>query len=202
MKEKPKFKNRPNDHITYSFDSQSTGVKIKQDYWISRSNAVDGIVFALLPYGIHILITKRSDKMRDEAGKYCVPCGYLDFDETLYEAMIREVYEETSLYLPDYEKFLKFDNNKQPFLIRDDPKLNRQNVSLIYLSIYDFTSDVDDFPRYVENFSCREVSFVKWMSVLDDFNKLHSICWAFNHDEIIKQALAYYSLNEKKEKNQ
>jgi 8-oxo-dGTP pyrophosphatase MutT (NUDIX family) len=193
MNEKPKFKNKPNDHLIYGFDSQSTGLKIKQDYWISRSVAIDGIVFALLPSGVYVLIIKRSDKMRDEVGKYCIPCGYLDWDETGYEAMIREVYEETSLYLPDYEKFLIFDNDKNPFIIRDDPKLNRQNVSLIYLSVYDFTSEsnVDKFPLEVENFTCREVSFVKWLP-LSDFDKLHSMYWAFNHDEMIRKALEYY----------
>jgi len=191
----PKFNNRSNDHITYSFNSDSTGVKIKQDYWISRAIAVDGIVFILLPTGIHILITKRSDKMRDEPNKYCVPCGYLDWDETTYETMIREVYEETSLYLPDYEKYLKFNNNKQPFLIRDDPKLNRQNVSLVYFSVYDFTSDVDKFPQYVENFTCREVYRVQWISVFA-FNETYQLApWAFNHDEMIKNALVYYSRN-------
>jgi 8-oxo-dGTP pyrophosphatase MutT (NUDIX family) len=191
----PKFNNRSNDCITtYSFNSFSTGVKIKQDYWISSAIAIDGLILALLPSGIHILITKRSDKMRDDPNKYCIPCGYLDWDETTHDAMIREVYEETSLYLPDHQKFLIFDNNKQPFLIRDDPKLNRQNVSLIYLSVYDFTMDVDKFPQYVENFNCREVSFVKWISVFD-FNNLASMYWAFSHDEIIKQALVYYSRN-------
>jgi 8-oxo-dGTP diphosphatase len=197
----PKFKNRSNDHVIYSFDSPGTGVKIKQDYWISRSDAVDGIVFAILLSGIYVLVTKRSDKMRDEAGKYCVPCGYLDFDETLHEAMTREVYEETSLYLPNYQKYLIFDNNKQPFLIRDDPKLNRQNVSMIYISVYDFSKDPDKFPYYVENFTCREVLFVKWMP-FSDFDKLHSMYWAFNHDEMIKKALVYFRVNEKKEENQ
>jgi 8-oxo-dGTP pyrophosphatase MutT (NUDIX family) len=188
----PKFKNKPSDHIRYSFTSPSTGVKIDHEYFVSRAPAVVGVIFALRPGGIEVLITKRSNKMRDEAGKFCVPCGYLDWDETGYEGMTREVYEETSLYLPDYEKYKKFDNNKQPFWVKTDPKDNRQNVSLLYLTYFDFSSfDVLKFPYFVEKFSCKETELNKWMFVKEFFDVRHTMEWAFEHDRTIEYALNF-----------
>ena len=106
--EKPKFNNVPNKHLVLKYES------INLDYWISRAVAVDALVFMLVDDDILVLTVKRSDKMRDEPGKYCIPCGYLDFSETLFDAMQRELYEETSLYLPDYQDLIAFDNGKQP----------------------------------------------------------------------------------------
>ena len=69
-------------------------------YWISKAVAVVGIIFANTVDGLHVLVIKRSNTMRDEPKKFGVPSGFLDWEETLHEAMIREVYEETSIYLP------------------------------------------------------------------------------------------------------
>jgi ADP-ribose pyrophosphatase YjhB (NUDIX family) len=185
----------------YGFDSQSAGTKIRQDYFISRSVAVVGVVFAVTTQGIHVLITKRSHKMRDEAGKCSVPCGYLDWDESGYEAMTREVYEETSFYLPDFQKQLIYDNNKQPFELRDNPKADkRQNVSLLYLTVFDFTNDMDIFPLDVEGYSCKETEWVSWgklstVLVPQEFKNKYKIDWAFHHDETINSALKYYNHN-------
>ena len=68
----------------------------------SRSVAVVGVIVAIdkhtsLSYlgckDIYVLAEKRSRNM-DSPGKWCLPCGYLDWDETGPEALIREVYEE------------------------------------------------------------------------------------------------------------
>jgi 8-oxo-dGTP pyrophosphatase MutT (NUDIX family) len=184
----PKFNNRPSDHVRYSFNSPSSGVKTSQDYFVSRAPAIVGAVFAQMPEGLRVLITRRSDKMRDEPGKICMPCGYLDWDESGYEGMEREVYEETSLNLRDYQKFLKFDNNRQPFLVKTDPKDNRQNITLIYVSLYDFSFNYFEFPRDIELFTCKEVSMVKWLKMREYYDQLTDIQWAFGHDLTINNA--------------
>ncbi len=191
----PKFNNRPADHVIYQFISPSSGVKIHQDFFVGRATAVVGVVFALDAEGyIHVLITRRSDKMRDEPGKYGVPCGYADWDETLYEAVVREIYEETSLYLPDYEDFLDFDNGKRAFEIKDDPKADkRQNISHIYGMFYNFSKNMDKFPLSIENFTCRETAMVKWIRLADFYGQYkQEYQWAFNHDETINSAIKYY----------
>jgi len=192
-----RFNNKPNDHVTYGFNSEQIGIKIKHNFFVSRSCAVVGIVFAITGEGtVNVLIAKRSNKMLDEPNKVGIPCGYLDWNETLYEAMMREVYEETSLYLPDYEKYLLFNNNKQPFLVKDDPKRDkRQNISHLYVNVYDFRDHQDKFPVDVEEFSCKETTWVKWIKYVDFLNTIEDYKWAFNHDETIKTALQFFNKN-------
>lgn len=193
-----KFNNIPNEHLQLRY-WKNNGENINVDYFISRAIAVVGIVFVIPLIGdIHILITKRSSKMYDEAGKFNMPCGYLDWNETIYEAMVREVYEETSLYLPDYEDLLVLDN-KQPIYIKDDPtKDKRQNVSFLYLSVLDFSKTINRFPIEIENYTDRETAMVKLMPVSEFYKLSDSMEWAFNHNETIKSAIQYY-LNKTKE---
>lgn len=188
----PTFKNRPNQHLKYYY-TDGRGLTIKQDFFIGRSTAIVGIVFAVTMGGIYILITKRSKKMYDEPGKYCMPCGYLDWDETRHEAMIREVYEETSLYLPDYDNYLVYNNNNEPIIIKDNPVSNkRQNVSHIYLTVLDFTEAMLEFPSAIEAFTCKETAWVKWMKYETFLATQQDYEWAFNHDETIKNAIKFY----------
>jgi 8-oxo-dGTP pyrophosphatase MutT (NUDIX family) len=189
-----KFNNRPNPHVINKVFEGNKYV-VNHDYFISRSVAVVGVVFVIPLIGsMHVLITQRSNKMRDEANKFGVPCGYLDWDESGYEAMVREVYEETSLYLPEYKDLLITNNNEKPMYIQDNPNKDlRQNVSLIYLSVYDFTKNMDRFPTGVEKYSDKETANVKWLSLVDFYAKSNEMEWAFHHDETINDALKKYN---------
>jgi ADP-ribose pyrophosphatase YjhB (NUDIX family) len=195
MQLEKKFNNKPNSHVKV-YHKSSNG-KFECDYWISRSIAVVGVIFAHHKNQVKVLITQRSERMVDEPYKFGVPCGYLDWEETIYFAMMREVYEETSFFMPDFEKLLLFNNDKQPFLIKDDPKKDkRQNVSFVYLSSYDFRNENEEkFPYDVEAFRNKETNLVKWMSINDFFLSYKNYGWAFNHDETIKSAWQYYEDN-------
>lgn len=190
--EKPKFNNTPNDHIIVRHITNQGSHKI--DAWVSRSVAVVGIVFIIVENTMKVLIGKRSKNMLDEAGKYGIPCGYLDWDESAFEAMTREVYEETSLYLPEYKDYLIYNNCEQPILIRDNPTNNRQNVSLIYLSVYNMNDRPDLFPNHVLNYSDKETEKVEWMKIVDFYLKYEKeYQWAFNHNETIKVAIKHFN---------
>lgn len=191
--EKRKFKNRPNEHLMLGLDTSNH--KIRRDIWISRAPAVVGIIFAFgIEGGSRVLIIKRSKKMREEPNKYGAPSGYLDWDESGFEGMTREVCEETSLYLPYYDPFLIFDNNKQPFFVQDDPKKDKnQNVSLTYLLAFDFISDPESFPLAIEKYTDHETAEVKWLKLTDFFNESRE--WAFNHDERIIMAHKFFNKN-------
>jgi ADP-ribose pyrophosphatase YjhB (NUDIX family) len=156
-----------------------------------------GVIFIYGIAGFRVLITQRSNKMMDEAGKFGVPCGYMDWEETGYLGMMREVYEETSFYMPDYEKYLIFNNDKQPFFVKDDPtKDKRQNVSLLYVSAYDFEGKADKFPlAELEAFTCKETAKVMLMKVVEFFGTKVNYDWAFSHDETIQLALQYFNKN-------
>ena len=189
----PEFKNKPNERIQIRHTTALGTQNI--DYFMSRSVAVVGVVIAITPEGQRVLVTKRSNRMRDEKGKLGVPCGYCDWSESAHSAMVREVYEETSLYLGDYQKFTIFDNHKKPFDIIDEhDKDARQNVSLIYLTVLEF-DDMKYFPDNIEKYTCHETADVKWMKVLDFYSYHKNLPWAFHHDETIKSAYTFFNKN-------
>ena len=191
METHKKFNNTPNEHIVFRHTSEK-GTQI-YDYWISRAVAVVGVIFAIKENNMHVLITKRSDKMRDEPNKHCVPCGYLDWDETCFDAMHREVYEETNLYLPDYKDYLVYNNKQQPIYIKDSPSDNRQNVSMIYLSVYNFNPRPDLFPIDIENYTTNEVKLVKWMPLIEFYSNYNNMEWAFHHEKTIMSAVEQFN---------
>jgi len=78
-----RFNNIPNKLITDTDGNQ---------HWISPSVSVD----SLLVVNCFALIVKRSDNMSN-AGKWCIPCGFLDWNEDFFSAAIRELYEETGI---------------------------------------------------------------------------------------------------------
>ena len=187
---KPVFKNTPNEHLTLQIHNEVN--KLKRDIWISRAPAVVGIVFAFgVEGGPRVLVIKRSKKMLDESNKYGAPSGYLDWNESGFDAMVREVYEETSMYLPDYDPFLTFNNYEQPFYVHSDPETDKnQNISLTYIMVYDFHSDPDFFPTDIENYVDHETARVEWLKLQEFYNSKYE--WAFNHNKRIEMALRYY----------
>lgn len=192
----PKFKNRPNPHIVNKVYEDNKVVR-EEEIWISRASAIVGLVLALgHEDGGRILVVKRSHHM-DEPNKMALPSGYLDWDECGFDAITREIWEETSLYLPDYVEYRKL-HNTQPFYVQTEPDKDlRQNVSLSYLMVYDFTDNMDDFPHEIEAYTCYETAKVEWMKISDFYNTYkEAYDWAFHHDKRIEKGINHYtSLN-------
>lgn len=170
---KPVFKNRPNT-------AHKVGDK---EIWESRSPAVVGFIFSIVGQDMLVLAEKRSNKMPDQPGKWVVPCGYLDWDENGWDALRREVYEETSFLIDNYSKYVVYDHEKDPFYVMTEPRENRQNVALNYCIIYDFTDK--GLPLKVEKYTDDEVAQVKWINIKD----IRKYDWAFEHDKRIDMAL-------------
>lgn len=86
--------------------------------------------------------------MPDFQGYWGLPCGYLDWDETLSEAVIREVWEECDLFLPKLAKnaqfvrssssFVMVDTETQdaPWRIYDTPDKTKQNLGFHYAILF------------------------------------------------------------------
>ena len=171
--EKIKFNNRPNPCHTIN------GKMI----WESRSTAVVAVIFGKFRGETYVLLEKRS-KIMDQPGKWCVPCGYLDWDESGQEAIIREVYEETSIYLPNYKSFFVSKSRSWlPFFVNTDPSENRQNIALSYGFVYDFNKT--GLPD--TSFSNLEIDELRWVKL----NDVAGYDVAFNHDVRIIQAEIY-----------
>jgi ADP-ribose pyrophosphatase YjhB (NUDIX family) len=124
----------------------------------------------------------------DEPNKWAVVSGYMDWDESGIEAIVRETYEETSFHIPQWKNKLVFDNNEEPFYVHSDPKTDaKQNVSLTYIFIYRFNK----LPIEVEQFKDKEITEVTWMEISEIFKGGKE--WAFNHDERIEMAVEKFT---------
>ena len=150
-----------------------------REHWISRSIAVVVFLFAKDIYGdLYILAEQRGKGTPDPeyVGKYCVPCGYLDYDETIVQAAQRELMEETGLNLPTSDfKLLNFND------IPESDK--RQNVTFRY--IVNSNVPIEDLSKLftTKNSEKNEVESIKFISLtnIDNYE------WAFNHQELIKE---------------
>jgi ADP-ribose pyrophosphatase YjhB (NUDIX family) len=168
-----KFNNRQNERVE---------LKDGRVAWLSRSVAMVSIVVLELPDGgSHILMNKRGPGCPDEVGKWVLPCGYLDWDESCVEGARREIWEETGVDVTSfYETSLYNDfTREQPFFVRDKPKSDgKQNVSQYYAII----SKVDELPEVTaQHCEHEEVDEIRWVP-LQDFDTLEI---GFSHRDIV-----------------
>lgn len=159
------------------------------EVWESRSIAVVGMVLMLHEGEKYVLLGKRGSALPNEVGKWCMPCGYLDWNESCEEAVVREIWEETGLniYKAMNEYSVLYDHMHFPWRIHSEPNTKLQNVSMHYAIYLDtkvnIYRDVAILPE-VTNVNCveGEVAEVRWVKVSD----LFEYEFAFNHDSIIK----------------
>jgi 8-oxo-dGTP pyrophosphatase MutT (NUDIX family) len=178
---KPTFKNRPNrSHYI------QTGIGEGYELWESRSVAVVGIVLAKCKRKIYVLGEKRSMIMADAPGKWVAPGGYIDYNENGWNCLRRELYEETSFNVDNYNDELLFDNNREAFFVKTEPDENRQNIAMNYCLVYKFKF----LPKEIELYHDKEIEKLKWIPIKEI--DLPEYDWAFNHNERIKMALTKY----------
>lgn len=150
-----------------------------REYWISRSVAVVVFLFAKDIHGeTYILAEQRGIGTPDPEyiGKYCVPCGYLDYDETIIQAAQRELMEETGLTIPTSDFKL--------ISINDLPKSDkRQNITFRY--VVNSNTPVEDLCKLftTKNSEENEVSSIEFIQL----SNINNYEWAFNHKELIKE---------------
>lgn len=139
-------------------------------YWISRSVAV----VAVIKWQDKFLIVKRGPGVSNP-NKWCVPCGYLDWNESASECVIREVYEESGLNLENY----KTTGVESPYELVTEPDVNwKQDIAIHFLvNIESETEPITDFSIV----SDEETLDIKWISV----EELSEFKFAFNHDKRI-----------------
>jgi 8-oxo-dGTP pyrophosphatase MutT (NUDIX family) len=154
---------------------KSTPNKIIKDdngkiHWVSRSL----VTIAFVTWRGKILIVKRGESVT-ETGKWCLPCGYVDYDETIEESIGREIWEETGI---DVRNFIDL-NSLKPVRIFSDPIGKKQNIHMDYI----INLKDSDEPKIDMTIIDRlETTDVKWIS----FEEVGSYQFAFKHEEKIK----------------
>lgn len=141
-----------------------------KEFWISRSVAAVGFIFNEYDNEYCILAVQRSEAAADNHHKWCCPCGYIDYNETIAQGCAREIYEETALQVKDDKLIL--------YGINDSPEEARQNITFLY---YQKLPQLWGLPIIYGNNSSGEIEKVKWIKLddLDDYD------WAFNHKNLI-----------------
>ena len=142
--------------------------------WFSRSVAAAIFVYCKDKDGDWcVLASERGEEAADYRGFWNCCCGYLSFNETVKEAALRELYEETGVFIAD-ESIVKFIGYE------DSPEANRQNVTFRFAAFIE-DAVTDDFTFSKKNNEGKEVGEIKWikMANVDDY------MWAFNHDKRI-----------------
>ena len=143
--------------------------------WFSRSMATAIFVYCKDADGDWcVLSSVRGEEAADFRGFWNCTCGYLDFDETMKDCAMRELYEETGLLID--EDIVKLIG------IEDNPEANRQNVTARFAAFIE-DAVTDDFTFSKAHNEGEEVGEIKWIKLADVDNYM----WAFNHDKRIKE---------------
>ena len=159
-----------------------------EELWISRSVVVICVVARITDDNkIEILAEKRGPLV-SATGLWCFPCGYLDYDEDLTDAVIREVKEETGYILK--RKDVNFID------IFSKPEGKKQNVGIRHIAF------IDNDKKQISDFELdtNEVTELKWIEIGEsvgnifniDVNKLDCVKWAFNHKSLIIHIINEY----------
>lgn len=130
-----------------------------KEHWISRSIVVVPMTFKWENNKLYTLIEQRGPAVSN-TGEWCCPCGYIDWDETLEEACIREVREETGVVIP--EENITFINVNG----KDKKPGGKQNVTLRYICFVNEGTQINLNAIETKD----EIQQVQWLEI-GDYNK-------------------------------
>ncbi len=145
--------------------------------WQSRSMCVAHIIIADAQGEKGVVIVERSKHAETAPGQFSLPCGYVDYDETLEEAVVRETYEETNMLI----------KNPQFIGFSCDTHDNVQNITALYAShiLMDHTYPI----RNIKDVDTEMCEFVPFSRLSTDL--------AFNHSERIRKYLEPITFSER-----
>ncbi len=166
----PTFQNRENEKITLP-DGRTI--------FLARSTAVVACVVCLVNDEPYVLMVERGDTV-DNSGKWCMPCGYLDWDEDFSAAVTRELFEETGLCLDDLEPskviFMDFYN---PYHVDSSPKSHRQNISHHFGVMFHGPLPLITKSQGMQS---GEIKSVEWVNAEAISKTVDEETYAFNHN--------------------
>lgn len=184
MSQQPKFNNRPNPKIQ------------TQDGRMLHHARANAVVAEICLYDTQqqtwsILLMQRGLQDQEFAGSWALPSGYLDWDETLYQAMMREVYEETGLWIPAVlQQSQAVLSDPEPWRISDVPTGEKQNLAFHYAVLFAWSNG--DYPELsVQSDDPHETLSAQWVSM----HQASHMALAFGHQHNIQQLLQQKAQN-------
>ncbi|MEM8614866.1 MAG: NUDIX hydrolase [Cyanobacteria bacterium P01_H01_bin.105] len=156
-----------------------------EEIWISRSITVLAVLVVIYDGNAYVPLNKRGPDLPSEVGKWCLAGGYLDYDETIGGAVIREVWEELGLDLQDLQSTHQLVGSlDQPSLVFSEPRRS-QNVTMHY-PLMVFLNPGSPLPTLNPQVSKGEVTDVDWFTL----EKALAMDLAFNHQMILNRCLS------------
>jgi 8-oxo-dGTP diphosphatase len=125
---------------------------------------VDALVFAGTKPDLQVLLIQRGNE--PFKGQWALPGGFVDMDEALYDAVVRELKEETGLDVVDFRQLHTFGDPGR------DPR--GRNISTVFMT---------HLPSPVEPKAGDDAALARWFP-MDELPAL-----AFDHDEVIAMGL-------------
>lgn len=165
-----------------------------KELWISRSVTVLPVLIFVVGEqklaNAYVPLGKRGHALPDEVGKWCLPGGYLDFDETAGGAVQREIWEEMGLNVPALQAAHTFIGQlDQPYFVFSEPR-RRQNVTLRFPLLFNL-ADGTALPTLNPQVGAEEVSETQWFGLEEAL----AMELAFDHQVIMADCLAGYFAN-------
>lgn len=176
-----KFNNRENRCINFE----------GEELWISRSVTVLPVLIFVVGEpslaNAHVPLGQRGTALPDEVGKWGLPGGYLDFDETAGGAVQREIWEELGLNVPALQAAHRFVGQlDQPYFVFSEPR-RRQNVTLRFPLMFLLEAGTA-LPALEPRVGEDEVAEAKWFGL----GEALEMSLAFEHQMIMADCLAGY----------
>lgn len=153
-----------------------------REFWISRAPAVNTFVIAKYKGKHYLLMDQRGENTPDWAGYWNTPCGYLDWDETLAQAALREIHEETGVDLinvmqttltlgTSFKSYARIDKKAdQPYYVDDTPNRS-QNITHHFFHYFKI-SDKQSLPPLTNQFNePGETMDMRWVELEYVFDK-------------------------------
>ena len=162
--------------------------KTGETWWISRALAVVGIIILTdrETNEDYMFFQKRGPGCPDFVGAWSHTCGYLDFDETLEEALVREIREELGVDMRKLSPDITFYSiNDDP----TDPDNPKQNVSIRYIlgniDMKKFMEELDSADSSERGGESGEVAGTTVVRMDSGFReRLRGLQFAWNHRAI------------------
>lgn len=155
-----------------------------EEIWISRSVTVLAILVVICAGKAYVPLNKRGPDLPSEVGKWGLAGGYLDYDETIGGALMREVWEELGLDLEELQAHHRLVGSlDQPSLVFSEPQRS-QNVTMHY-PLMVFLNEGAELPVLNPQVSKGEVTDVDWFPL----EIVLEMELAFRHQDSLRRCL-------------